>query len=55
MICDECKQEFRYKSSYYDKDKRSEVKQYKCGCPTIQLETVKYFSRDELAPWERVN
>lgn len=55
MTCDECNQEFRYKSSYYNKEKRTEVKQYECGCPTIQLERVKVFNKEELAPWELVN
>lgn len=52
MFCEDCGKEFKYESTYFIVEKRSQVKEYRCGCPKIKLETVKVFTKEELAPWE---
>lgn len=54
MYCEDFGREFKYARTYYIYEERFEVKEFKCGCPTIQLKTVKVFKKDELAPWESI-
>lgn len=54
VLCEDCQQAFEKDNSYYDIDSRKQVIEYKCGCPKIQLEVIKEFKEDELAPWELI-